>query len=378
MKRWFVASIAVGLMFSVAYWLCFNLKHSSAFQPMESDERLLVSNYTGDHLSYPEATRCAVWDIRVKEAIMTDLFKNPAFVYKTYLHQYGDILVERLNSFWSRQMLYEEIKDDAIIGTLNLSPNELNNVFGGAFLYSEEVLGINVTAPFAHEAALSLSNDELIYARDKMFALYAALLDDPIFYDDLPVQLIRKSSQIEEGLSEQKLVSDVLQADASLGYDLHFPKKMMLLFFVFGMAFVEMIAFFLAVRDDRVKSVKELMHRTDLVMLEETSEAQIDAYRQQSNIQESYEDCGTVYLYTGAMSADLTEKMLTYIREKYLLNKLVVFDPNTRAKHHGVSDEGGRIIVPITLMKTTYGQLAEIANELNRYSMEVQAIVLQK
>lgn len=378
MKRWLAASIVVGLMFSVAYCLYFNMKHSSFFWNAGVDDRLLVSNYNGDYLSYPETTRCAIWDIEVKEEVMNELSRNPAFIYKNYLHQYGDVLVERLNSLWSRQAVYDSIRDDSKIGTYGLSSYELNDVFGGAFLYSEQTLGINVTAPFAYQAMVDLSHEELVYIRDKVFAAYTALLDDAVYYDDLPIKLIRKDSKIEEKLSEQKLIREVMQAGVSENNSILFPKKRMLFCFALGAAFVEMIAFLLAVRDDRVKSVKELEHRTDLGAIDVTNETEMDAYCQKISYQESREREGVAYLYKGTMSAELTEKMRTYIRKKYAFNEVIVLERGIKnALPQGVHDKGCIMIIPITVMKTTYGELAEIAEEINQCSGEVQAIVLQ-
>lgn len=377
MKRWLAAAIAVGLMLSAAYCLYFNMKYTDAFQNVTYDERLLVSNYNGDYLAYPETIRCAVWDIRVKEDVMADLSRDPEFVYKTYLHQYGDILVERLNSLWSSQAMYEEIRDDPVIAASGLSPYEWNDAFGGAFLYSEQTLGINVTAPLAYQETLGLSNEEMVATRDRVFAAYTALLDDAACYDDLPIELYRKSSRMEDHLSEMKLVREVLQAEAPAPGGLQFPKKRMLFCAVLGMALVEMIAFLLAVRDDRVKSVKELRHRTDLVMIDVTSEAEMDACCQEADHQASGGGRGCAYLYRGAMSAELTEKMLTYIRTRFALKDVAVLAPGAGDLPQAAEGEGVRLIVPVTLMKTTYGELAEIAEELSPCSAEVQAVVLQ-
>lgn len=378
MKRWLAAAIAVALMLSAAYCLYFNMKYTNAFQNVTYDERLLISNYNGDYLSYPETIRCAVWNIKVKENIMTDLSRNLAFNYKTYLHQYGAILVERLNSLWSRQVIYEGIRNDPVIAESGLSPYELNDVFGGAFLYSEQTLGINVTAPITYQAMLGLSNEEMVSIRDKVFALYTALLDDTTCYDDLPIKLVRENKRLEENLSELKLVRETLQAEVSTGGTIQFPKKRMFFCFVLGMASVEVIAFLLAAHDDRVKSVKELKYYTDLVKIDVTSTEQMIAYHQESDRPINSGCRENVYLYKGAMSTKMTEIMLTYIREKYMPKNVTVLEQGKSEVLQEASDEGGKLIIPIILMRTTYGELAKIAEEFSPCSVDVQAVVLQE
>lgn len=377
MKHWFVVSIAVGLILSAVYCFCYNIKYLKLFSDTQYDERLLVSNYNGNYLSYPETTRCAIWDIRVKKDVMDEISKNPAFDYQDYLHKYGDILVERLNSLWSREALYETIKEESIFGEFDFSPFEINDVFGGAFLYSAQTLGINVTAPFAYQSTLELSSEQMVFARDTVFDIYTALLDDDTYYADLPIYLIRKSSQIEEGLSEQMLVYEVLKEIDWTQGTIQFPKKRLFFCFVLGMMAVEMIVFLLAVRDDRVKSVKELKSRTDLVMIDVTNEVEMDAYCNEGNNQESGERKDVAYLYNRNLSAELTEKILSYMEKKYAFRDVTVFSTDTLLKTPKALVEGDRIIIPITMMKTTYHELAEIAEELNQYSIEVHAIVLR-
>ena len=380
MVRWLAASVAMGLILSAAYWWYFNMKYSDLSQQyVEPDERLLISNYDGNYMSYPETTRCAVWEIKVKEDIMDDLSRDPSFNYKNYLHQYGDALVARLNSLWGRQTVYEGIKDDPEIGIYDISPYDINNIYGGAFLHSENTLGINVTAPLSYQVTYGLSNKELVYIRDKVFDVYTALLDDDTYYADLPIELVRQSSQIGDSLSERKLIREVLQEPApAVNNSFQFPKKRLLICFALGFVFVESIVFLFAARNDHVKSVQELTHRTDLVLLDVVSKAEMDSFYQEHHGQCNSEYKGSAYLYNSFCSEELTAKVLTFIREKYALKNVEVIEKGASILPQEVPDGGCRLIIPVTLMKTTYNDLEKIAEEINPCGMEVQAVVIHE
>lgn len=85
-----------------------------------------------------------------------------------------------------------------------------------------------------------------------------------------------------------------------------------------------------------------------------------------------------VYLYKGAMSLEMTEIMLTYIREKYMPKNVTVLEQGASELSLKAPDGGCKLLIPIFLMKTTYGELAKIAEEFSPCSVEVQAIVLQE
>ena len=378
MKRWLAAAIALGILFSGAYCVYYNARIRKSLGNGVGTDRLLSSNYTGDYLSYPETVRKAMYDIRIKADVMADLVKNPTFSFQDYVHQYGDVIVERLNSESVRQSMYGHLTDNQGLEKSVFNASQFNDVFGGAFLYSAQSLGVNVTAPFAYQAELGLSGEQMAFIRDVVFESYTSLLDDDALYADLPVYLTRVSPDIEESLSEQDLIHNVLiksSFESKLGIE--FPKKRMIFCFAVGFMLVELIAFMLAARDDRVKSIEELKNRTDLVLISTTTETEMLAYCESIDQEDSKAGEGTAYLYAGLLSADLAERIAAYAKAKCGLREVMIIREDAFPKEWKASNKDTKIVIPIKLMETSFKELEEMAKQFNQYGIEICAIVLQ-